>query len=515
MIAEAAATIERPSREELAVELVDAEATRRLAADIAAALAPGDVLALSGDLGSGKTTFARALIRHLGDDPTLEIPSPTFTLLQTYELSRGTVVHVDLYRVNAPEELIEMGFADLADDAVVVVEWPDRAATLLPPDRLELELALVSERGADYRRARLIGHGSAAGKIARIAAIRRFLDEAGYGAAERTLLKGDASTRAYERLTTGDRHAILMNAPRRPDGPPLRAGLPYSRLVHLAEDVVPFVAMARALRERGFSAPTIYAADLEAGLLILEDLGSDPVVSGEPPTVIEERYAAAVDLLLALHRMALPEALPVAPRMEYRLPRYDADALVTETELLLDWYLPHRAAAADAAARDEFVGLWRAALEGAVASSPTWVLRDYHSPNLLWLGEREGINRVGLLDFQDALLGPAAYDVVSLLQDARVEVPESVEIGLLGHYVKARRAHERGFDLNAFFEHYAVLGAQRATKVLGIFSRLAARDGKPQYLRHQPRIWRNLRRSLSHPALEPLKAWYDRHASAP
>jgi hypothetical protein len=159
--------------------------------------------------------------------------------------------------------------------------------------------------------------------------------------------------------------------------------------------------------------------------------------------------------------------------------------------------------------------LWRAALQGAVTAPPTWVLRDYHSPNLLWLAARDGVARVGLLDFQDGLMGPAPYDVVSLLQDARVDVPESIEVGLVSRYVKARRARDRTFDLNAFFALYAVLGAQRATKVLGIFSRLDRRDGKPQYLRHQPRVWRNLRRSLSHPALKALKAWYDRHAPAP
>jgi aminoglycoside/choline kinase family phosphotransferase len=133
----------------------------------------------------------------------------------------------------------------------------------------------------------------------------------------------------------------------------------------------------------------------------------------------------------------------------------------------------------------------------------------------MWLPEREGLKRIGILDFQDALMGPPAYDVVSLLQDARVDVPESIEVGLVGRYVKARRAHARSFDIGNFFELYAVLGAQRATKVLGIFSRLDRRDGKPQYLRHQPRVWRNLRRSLAHPALKPLKAWYDTHAPAP
>jgi aminoglycoside/choline kinase family phosphotransferase len=239
------------------------------------------------------------------------------------------------------------------------------------------------------------------------------------------------------------------------------------------------------------------------------------VVEGDPPAPIEERYTAAVDLLAQLHQQALPAVLPVAPRVEHRLPRYDLDALLTETELLIDWYVPNRGERVDEGARAEFAALWRTALKGAADATPTWVLRDYHSPNLLWLPQREGIARVGLLDFQDALMGPAAYDVVSILQDARVDVSEHIEVGLVSRYVKARRAGDRTFDLNGFFELYAVLGAQRATKVLGIFSRLDRRDGKPQYLRHQPRVWRNMRRSLSHPALKSLKAWYDRHVPAP
>jgi tRNA threonylcarbamoyl adenosine modification protein YjeE len=504
-----------PTSEGLEMVLGDEGATRRLASDVAAVLASGDMVTLSGDLGAGKTTFARALIRHLAGDDSLEVPSPTFTLMQIYDLPRCSVVHADLYRVNAPEELIEIGFADLAHDAIVLVEWPDRGAGVLPADRLDVEFALAAELGSTHRRARITGHGALAGCIARMTVIRRFLEEEGFGEAERTRVQGDASTRAYERLDLGERRAVLMNAPRRPDGPPVRGGLPYSTLAHLAEDVKPFVAVTRALRERGFSAPTIHAADMDAGLLILEDLGTEPIVAGDPPAPVEDRYTAAVDLLVALHQQALPDVLPVAPRIEHRLPRYDLDAYLIEAELLLDWYLPHRGAQADAAAREEFAALWRAALKDAVAAAPTWVLRDYHSPNLIWLGAREGLARVGLIDFQDALMGPAAYDVVSLLQDARADVPESIEVGLVSRYLKARRAHDRTFDLGAFFELYAVLGAQRATKVLGIFSRLDKRDGKPQYLRHRPRVWRNLRRSLSHPALKALKAWYDKHAPAP
>ena len=163
--------------------------------------------------------------------------------------------------------------------------------------------------------------------------------------------------------------------------------------------------------------------------------------------------------------------------------------------------------------RDAYVTLWRDALAPAFEAPATWVLRDYHSPNLLWLAAREGIARIGLLDFQDAVMGPAAYDLASLLQDARVDVPEMIEIALLSRYTRARRAADAAFDAPAFGKVYATLAAQRASKILGIFARLDARDSKPQYLRHMPRVWGYLQRSLAHPALAPLAAWY--HVNVP
>jgi tRNA threonylcarbamoyl adenosine modification protein YjeE len=494
--------------------LANEQATRRLAMDVAAMLAPGDLVTLSGDLGAGKTTFARTLIRHLAGDERLEVPSPTFTLVQTYALPRFAVVHGDLYRVSQPRELIELGFED-AEDAAVLLEWPDRVADTLPADRLDIAFTLKPERGLGYRDARVTGHGTMATRAERLATVRRFLDESGFGDADRRHLQGDASTRTYERLTQGARHSVLMNAPRRPDGPPVRNGLPYSAIAHLAEDVKPFVAMARALRAGGLSAPDVYAADLAEGLLILEDLGTDGVTAGDPPKPVEERYAVAVDVLAALHRGPAPEVLPIAPRVEHRLPTYDRDAFLIEVELLLDWYVPHRGGTIDDDARKQFLSLWRAALTRTATTPAHWVLRDFHSPNLLWLADRAGIARIGLLDFQDALIGPPAYDVASLLQDARVDVPEAMELALLGRYAQARQADDPHFSLPGFVALYALMAAQRATKILGIFARLDRRDGKPNYLRHLPRVWRYLRRSLAHPTLAPLKAWYDAHIPAP
>jgi N-acetylmuramate 1-kinase len=490
------------------VVLPNEQALHRLVKDIAMALEPGDLITLSGDLGAGKTTLARALIRDLAGDPATEVPSPTFTLIQTYELPRFTLIHADLYRVSGSSELAELGFEDLPSGAVILLEWPDRAAGFLPPDRLDITMTLAPQLGLEHRNLRITGYGTFAPRAERMAAARRFLDQSDYGEAERARLAGDASARSYERLAVGSRHLILMNSPRRPDGPPVRDGRPYSAIAHLAEDVKPFVALANGLRERGFSTPQIFAADLEDGFLILEDLGREGVVEGDPPEPIGHRYQTAVDALIALHRLAVPDTLPVAPPVSHTIPAYDIDALLIEVELLPDWYMPCRGTAPSADARETYVALWREALDPVLDAPPTWVLRDFHSPNLMWLPGRAGIARLGVLDFQDAVMGPPAYDLASLLQDARVDVPEEMEIELLGRYVRARREADAGFDVAGFVRVYAALAAQRASKILGIFARLDRRDGKPQYLRHLPRVWNYLQRSLAHQSLAPLEAWY-------
>jgi N-acetylmuramate 1-kinase len=496
------------------VALPDEHATARLAVDIANALEPGDLVTLSGDIGAGKTTFARALIRHLAKDPAIEVPSPTFTLMQVYELPQFPLVHADLFRLSGSAELAELGFDDLPEGAVVLVEWPDRAAGFLPADRIDVALTLAPKLKLEFRHARVTGYGKLGPRVDRMAAVRQFISQSGYSGALRAKLKGDASTRIYERLVLGDKHAILMNSPRRPDGPPVRDGKPYNAIAHLADNVMPFVAMANGLRQHGFSSPEIFHADLDQGLLILEDLGDDGIVSGEPPAPIRERYEVAIDALLTLHGKRLPDVLPVAPHVEHRIPSYDMSALLIEAELLLDWFLPRLQAPMPDSERGSFRRLWRELLQPAIDTPATWVLRDFHSPNLLWLTRRKEIARLGLLDFQDAVMGPAAYDVASLLQDARVDIPEQLELALLGRYVRGRRQSDPEFDPASFIKIYVTLAAQRASKILGIFARLDLRDGKPQYLRHMPRVWGYLQRSLGHPALESLNAWYIAHVPA-
>jgi tRNA threonylcarbamoyl adenosine modification protein YjeE len=505
-----------PSGSVWSVEASDEAATTSLAADIAALVKPGDLITLSGELGSGKTTFARALIRALAGDPELEVPSPTFTLIQVYESAARDgaiypIVHADLFRIKDATELAELGWEEAAEGALVIVEWPERAGTALTGDRLDVAFAIEPDRGANHRSIVVSGVGAFGQRLALSRATRAILERSGFAGAQRTFMMGDASTRAYERLTQPGGHgAILMIAPQRPDGPPIRFGKPYSAIAHLAENIRPYLAVGTALRGLGYSAPAVYAHDSSAGLAVIEDLGADLFVDGE--AIRQDRYGAAVDLLADLHGRALPTDIPDADGGLYTIPAYDLEALVIEAELLPEWYAAHLARTMlPSGVKANFLALWRGILEDVVAQPSTWTLRDFHSPNLLWLDSRSGLARVGLLDFQDCVIGHPAYDVVSLLQDARVTVPADVELKLLIAYAQRRRASDPTFDMAAFAKAYAILGAQRATKILGIFARLDKRDRKPQYLVHIPRIQSYLQRNLAHPALAELKLWFEQN----
>ena len=487
------------------------DAVGRLAAMIALYCRRGDAILLSGDLGAGKTELSRALIRALAGDPGLEVASPTFPLLQVYETGRFRVSHFDLYRLKG-DDLDEIGLEDSLRHGIAIVEWPDRAASFRPDTRLEI--ALSDGASEAERNLTLEAFGAWQARLARLKETTEFLRLNGAADITPRYLQGDASTRAYARLERAGRPLVLMDAPRQPDGPPVRGGLPYSQIARLAENVRPFVAIGLWLRAQGVSAPEIVAHDLDRGFLLLEDLG-ERVFGREiaaDPARQRELWRAAVDVLLHLRRVEVPASLPLPDGTGHVLPSFDRAALEIETELLLDWYWPAvKGAPPSAAIRAEFVALWSPVLDRLLSLPKGLFLRDFHSPNLLWLPEREGLARVGVIDFQDALRESYAFDLVSLLQDARVDVPAALERELFHYYVTEARRHDAGFDAAAFAEAYALFGAQRNTRLVGLWMRLLKRDGKPQYLAHMPRTWDYLARNLAHPALQPLRLWYDRH----
>jgi aminoglycoside/choline kinase family phosphotransferase len=346
--------------------------------------------------------------------------------------------------------------------------------------------------------------------------MRDFLAASGWGDAVVTPIPGDASTRSYARLADGARQALLMNQPQGAETPVApadasaeqRRALGYNAVARLAgADIGRFAAVAQHLREAGLSAPQVEAYDNASGFMVLEDLGDglyDQVVAGGG----DERalYLNAMDVLAKLHARPAPESIGGKP-----LFAYDETALLAEAELLTEWFFPHalgRAATDDEVA--EHRSLWRAALAPVLAAQRVFVHRDYHAQNLLWLPQRSGAARTGLIDFQDAVAGSRAYDLASLLEDARRDVAPAVADAAVTHYLKTMMAQGTPLDEAGFRAEMAAIAAQRNAKIVGIFARLFRRDGKPRYLGYLPRVWGHLTRDLSHPSLAPLRAWYDR-----
>ncbi len=313
------------------------------------------------------------------------------------------------------------------------------------------------------------------------AGAKQFLDASGWTGAEISPLAGDASFRRYFRVKAGAREAVLMDAP-----PP-------------HEDPRPYIAIADWLTAHGFAAPKIFASDLDQGLLLIEDFGSRRMresVDAETSTEFDT-YRGVTDLLVALHRHTPPP-----------LETHGLDRFLEEVGLFPEWYAPFAGLDVDT---DGYVSAWRAVLEPVCnrLTAPVLELRDYHAENVMLIEGAEGQARFGLLDFQDALQGHPAYDLASMLQDARRDVPPIVERAMLERYLQATGA---GDD---FETAYWVLAAQRNTRILGLFVRLWKRDRKPLYTRFQPRMWGLLERDLEHPALEPVRNWFDLYVPPP
>ncbi len=488
----------------LTVSLPDETATARLAEDIAAAMLPGDILALNGDLGAGKSVLARAAIRALAGRPDLEVPSPTFALRIEYPLARFAVTHVDLYRLTGDREIGELGLEEALETGALIIEWPDRLRRSLSAERLDV----VLEESNGGRIATITPHGTWPDRLARSRLIRAFLDAAGWQGARRVPIVGDASARAFERVTQEDRTTILMNALEPPESPPPDDGRSYDAIAHRARTVGPFIAIAAELRRRGVHAPEIIATDLGAGLVLLEDLGDEGIVDAGGRAILP-RYEAAIDLLIAIHGQDWPPVAHAEGGVSHAVPAYGHDALLIEISLFADWFVePAGGPAWPATGREGFLAAWKTVLQDLDGGSETWVLRDFHSPNILWVAGEAGLGRVGVIDFQDTLRGHPAYDVASLAQDARIALTPDQEAVLKARYMDGRRAADPAFDAVAFAAAYAVFGAQRATKILGAFSRLARIGGKPGYLRHIGRAKDVLKRNLAHPVLSSLRLWY-------
>ncbi len=324
-------------------------------------------------------------------------------------------------------------------------------------------------------------------------ALQKFLTHCGLSHASRTTVAGDASFRRYDRLTLDGESTILMDAP-----PP-------------EENCLPFVAVAHYLDSVGLNAPIVLKQDLDLGFLLLEDLGDDTFNQVFTKSTDEEAllYQRSIDVLVDLHGHKVPASLTDKEGHSYPLASYDDALFNLELELFTDWYLPALKGQGNTNWGPELAKLWQPLQLHVIPDKPILVLRDYHADNLMWLPNLDGFKQIGLLDFQDAVMGHPAYDLVSLLMDARRDVHPGLMEDIVTYYLTMMKRKGTLIDAQDFWRAFHILGAQRNLKIIGIFARLWKRDGKPHYPTMIPHVWGLLERNLEHPSLAGLKSWID------
>ena len=476
------------------------KATEKLAASLAPYLVAGDVILLKGELGAGKSHFARALIRALGCQQQ-HLPSPTFTLVQTYDDTRLPVAHADFYRLNDPSEVAELALHCFIEHGVLIVEWPEKApADMFPPRALTITFTDI---GPDGRMATLSGEDSWAPRFGFFAPeMRRASTEHGRQAylQKQSGRKGDvitpvsvdASFRSYWRVRLPEGTRILMDAP-----PPM-------------ENLALFIDIGKHLSRIGVHVPHVYNADLKQGYALLEDLGDTTFYRAiQEGASTQTLYEKAVDVLV---HIALADHFAVK---DYTTTMYQDEAC-----LFTDWYMPRiNEHATYTACRRQFRELWLPLVEHIRAVPKTAVLWDYHCQNLMLLSpvgntptktsRVENIADVGVLDFQDARLGPVSHDLASLLYDVRFDVPETLHDLLIRRLVDGL---DGAVTLDAFTLSMKLSTIQNLLRIAGVFTRLAYRDGKTNYLTYMPRLWRHLDKLLATtPEADALRKFIDKN----
>ncbi|MDB4225408.1 MAG: tRNA (adenosine(37)-N6)-threonylcarbamoyltransferase complex ATPase subunit type 1 TsaE [Alphaproteobacteria bacterium] len=472
--------------------------TEALAKEVSLILQKGDFISLIGELGSGKTTLTKYIVNSVCEH-NQEVTSPTFNLSQTYPTQRCPITHYDLYRIEDYADLEEIGFNEALEEGVVIIEWAEKFSDELPKDRLQIK---IEDNGRNKRIIHITGYGSWEKRLKRNIHLNSFIAQCNLEVVDRNWMKGDASERSYQRIITNNNSYVVMNHNQRKN---------KQNPTKLAEGLEAFILINYHLENLGVKVPKIIKIDRKNSFLLLEDLGniqySQIDLSGNDTF---DYYLPAVESLVLIQNFYPKKSLE-HDGMKHILNSYDNNIYLEEVKLLTNWYWPYKKSTlCKANAYNEYISIWLA-LISKISQSSSLTLRDFHSPNLLWVDNEKGLRRCGIIDFQDALIGHPLYDVISLTQDARIDINKELETQILNYYIELKYS-ESPKDLRAdIMQDYYIIATQRCFKILGVFARLAMSNNSPEYLLHMPRIIGYIERNFENEILRDLKEWFERN----
>ena len=472
--------------------------TEALAKEVSLIIQKGDFISLIGPLGSGKTTLTKYIINNICE-ASQEVTSPTFTLSQTYPAKRSPITHYDLYRIEDYSDLEEIGFSETLEEGIVIIEWADKFSNKLPKNRLQIQ---IEDDGGNNRIAHIKGYGSWDKRLERNIHLNNFINQCNLEIIDKNWMQGDASERSYQRIITPDNSYVIMNHNQKKT---------KENPTKLAENFEAFILINYHLESLGIKVPKIFEVDTKNSFLLLEDLGNIQYSEINPNSDnIFDYYIPALESLILIQDSHHKKNLEYGG-MRHTLNSYDNNIYLEELKLLVNWYWPYKKGTlCEIDAYNEYIDIWEALLS-KISHSSTLTLRDFHSPNLLWIDSENGLRRCGIIDFQDALIGHPLYDLVSLTQDARINISSELEIQILNYYIELKYP-EISEDLRmSLVQDYHIIATQRCCKILGVFARLAMSANRPEYLLHIPRIIGYIDRNFENQVLKDLSGWFKKN----
>ena len=469
----------------------------KLTKELTPLLSEGGVMTLNGQIGAGKTTLAKLVIHDLTQTPLEDIVSPTFNLYHTYNRDNLEIAHYDFYRIESEIELPEIDLNDSFTDKICIIEWAEKFQDLLPKDRIEISIKCIENE----RLYRINPLGKFGDIVNNRAKIENFLSDLDINFTELQRLPGDASKRRYYRIMSSDNTMILMDATQESD---------IKSKTGLTNGIDDFIKIQEYLDSIDVRVPNLIARNKIDNIILEEDLGEYSYTDVLTKQNYQELYNPAIKTLIHISNINHPKNISTNSNPHY-LKEFDLDIYLNEAEIFIDYYWPFvHGKQCNADKKQEFRDIMEEVYSN-LSNDKTLMLRDFHSPNLLFLENENGFRKCAVIDFQDALFGHPLYDLVSLTNDARITIDEYQEKYLIELFRKDFPFSNFQFDSLSFMQQYHILGVQRSIKILGIFARLAILETNQNYLVHMPRVICYIKRIMQSGKIQRLANWLNQN----